>query len=91
MNKPVYLGMSILDISETLMYEFWYDYIKPKYGGRVKLCYTHTDSFIFYTEPEDFYKEIANDVERWFNTSNYDKTDERPLPIGKKGNCNWSF
>ena len=73
------------------MFEFWYDYIKPKYGGRVELCCTHTDSFIFYIEPEDFYKEIANDVERWFNTSNYDKTDERPLPIGKKSNCNQSF
>ena len=48
MNKPLYLGMSILDISKTLMYKFWYDYFKPKYGDRAKLCYTDTDSFIIY-------------------------------------------
>ena len=83
MNRPIYLGMSILDISETLMYEFWYDYIKPKYGDRAKLCYTDTDSFVIHIKTEDFYKDIANDVERWFNTSNYDENDERPLPIDK--------
>ena len=70
MNKPVYLGMSILDISRTLMYEFWYDYIKPKYGDRAKLCYMDTDSFIIH-------------VERWFDTSNYDYNDKRLLPRGK--------
>ena len=48
MNKLLYLGMSILDISKALMYEFWYDYFKPKYGNRAKLCYTDTDSFIIY-------------------------------------------
>ena len=69
MNKPIYLGMSILDISKTLMYEFWYDYIKPKYGDRAKLCYTDTDSFVIYIETEDFYKDIVNNVERWFDTS----------------------
>ena len=74
MNKPVYLGMSILDISKTLMYEFWYDHIKPKYGDRAKLCYMDTDSFIIHIITED---------ERWFDTSNYDKNDERPLPIGE--------
>ena len=86
MNKPVYLGMSILDISKTLMYEFWYDYIKPKYGDRAKLCYMDTDdSFVIYIETEDLYKDNANDVERWFDTSNYDenKTGKRPLLIGK--------
>ena len=48
MNKPLYLGQAILDISKTLMYEFWYDYIKPKYGDKVRLCYTDTDSFIMH-------------------------------------------
>ena len=94
MNKPVYLGMSILDISKTLMYEFWYDYIKPKYGDRAKLCYMHTDdSFVIYIETEDLYKDNANDVERWFDTSNYDenKTGKRPLPIGKNKKVIGSF
>ena len=82
MNKPVYLGMSI-GISKTLMYEFRYDYIKPKYGDRAKLCYIDTDSFFIYIETDDFYQDIANDVERWFDTSNYDENDKRPVPIGK--------
>ena len=81
MNKPVYLGMSILDISKTLMYEFWYDYIKPKYQDKAKLCYMDTDSFVIHIKTEDFYEDIANDVEEWFDTSNYD--NNRPLPIGK--------
>ena len=83
MNKPVYLGMSMLDFSKTLMYDFWYDYIKPKYGDRAKLCYTDTDSFIIHIITEDFYKGIANDVEKWFDTSNYYENDKRPLSIDK--------
>ena len=69
-NKPVYLGMSVLDISKMLIYQFWYDNIKPKYGDRAKLCYMDTDSFIIYIKTEDFYRNIADDVERWFDTSN---------------------
>ena len=79
MNKPIYLGQAILDISKTLMYEFWYDYIKPKYGDDARLCYMDTDSFIIYIKTEDFYEDIANDVERWFDTSNYDKDTKKPL------------
>ena len=82
MNKPVYLGMSILDISKTLMYEFWYDYIKPKYRDKAKLCYMDTDSFAIHIFTEDFFEDIANDVERCFDTSNYNKNDKRPLQIG---------
>ena len=59
MVKPIYLGMSILDISKTLMYEFWYDYIKPKYGDRAKLCYADTDSFVIYITTKDFFEDIA--------------------------------
>ena len=84
MNKPVYLGMLILDISKRLMYKCWYDYIKPKYENRAKLCYTDTDSLIIHIITEDFLADIFDDVERWFDTSNYDKNDKRPLPIGKK-------
>ena len=61
-NQPVYLGMSILDISKMLMYEFWYDYIKPKYGDRVKLLYMDTDSFVIDNIAEDFYEDIADNI-----------------------------
>ena len=77
MNKPIYLGMSILDISKTLMYEFWYDYIKPKYQDRAKLCYMDTDSFVIHIKTEDFYEDIADDVEKWFDTLNYSKDDNK--------------
>ena len=81
MNKPVYVGLSILEISKTLMYEFWYDYIKPKYTDNVKLCYVDTDSFIMHIKTEDFYKDIDEDVEKRFDTSNNEVN--RPLPTGK--------
>ena len=81
MNKPIYLGLSILEISKILMYEFWYDNMKPKYGDNVKLCYMDTDSFIMNIKTEYFYKDIANDVEKRLNTSNYEV--HRPLPAGK--------
>ena len=83
MNKPIYLGQAILDISKTLIYEFWYDYIKPMYSDKATLCYTDTDSLVIHTKTEDFYKDIGSDVEKWFDTSNYNKKDDRPLPIGK--------
>ena len=82
MTKPLYLGMSILDISKILMYEFWYNYIIPKYRDRAKLCYTDTDSFINNIITENFFQDISNDVEKWFDTSSYDKKDKRPLQIG---------
>ena len=82
MNKPVYLGMSILDISKTLMYEVSYDYVKPKYKDKAKLCYLNTDSFVINIFTEEFFEDINNDVERFLDTSNYDENDRRPLPIG---------
>ena len=81
MNKPIYLGLSILEISKTLMYEFWYDYMKPKYNDNVKLCYMDTDSLIMNIKANDFYEDIASDVENRFDTSNYEVN--RPLPTGK--------
>ena len=64
MSKPVYLGLSILEACKTLMYEFWYDYMKPKYGDNVKLCYMDTDSFIMHIKIKDFYKDIADEVKK---------------------------
>ena len=81
MKKPIYLGLPILDISKILMYEFWYDYMKPKYGNRVKLCHMDTDRFVMNIKTNDLYKDIANDVEKRFDTSNYEVN--RPLPTGK--------
>ena len=69
--------MSILVISKTLMNEFWYDYIKAKYKDKAKLCYMDTDSFIIHIRTEDFYKDNADDVEKWFDTSNYSENDKR--------------
>ena len=64
MNKPICLGMSILDISKILMCEFWYDYIQPKYQDRAKLYYVDTVSFVTHIKTEDFYEDIADDVEK---------------------------
>ena len=80
MNKPIYLGLSILGISKTLMYEFWYDYMKPKYNDNVKLRYMGTGSFIINIKTNDFYEDIASDIENRFDTSNYEV--KRPLPTG---------
>ena len=80
-NKPIYLGLSILEINKILMYEFWSDYMKPKYNDNVRLCYMDTDSFIRNIKTNDFYKDISDDVDNRSDTSNYEV--KRPLPIGK--------
>ena len=67
MNKPIYLGQAILDLSKTLMYEFWDDYIKAMYNDKAELCYTDTDSLVIHIKTDDFCKDIANDVERLFD------------------------
>ena len=82
MNKPVYLGQAILDLSKIVMYEFHYNYMKRKYDDdKLTLCYMDTDSLIYDIETDDFYKDIAGDVESRFDTSGYN--DNRPLPVGK--------
>ena len=81
MNKPIYLGLCILEISKIIMYEFWYDYVKNKYGNKARLCYTDTDSFVINIKTSNFYKDISQDVNERFDTSNY--TFDRPLPKGK--------
>ena len=80
MNKPIYLGSSILDISKITMYEFWYDYVKIKYQDKVRLCYMDTDSFVVNIKTKDFYKDISQDVNKRFDSSNY--TFDRPSPTG---------
>ena len=80
MNKPVYLGQVILDLSKIVMYEFHYDYMKPKYPEGLTLCYMDTDSLIYDIETEDFYRDIADDVKDRFDTSGYNL--HRPLLVG---------
>ena len=72
MNEPVYLGLSILELNEILMYEFWYDHVKLKYGEKAKLCHMNRDSFTVYIKTDDIYKDIAEDVKIRFDTSNYE-------------------
>ena len=94
MNKCIYLGLSVSEISKILMYEFWHDYMKPKYNDNIRLCDMDTDSFVMHIKANDFYKDIANDVENRLDTSNYEvnmseTTAElsalarRPLPTGE--------
>ena len=91
MNKPVYLGQAILDLSKIMMYEFHYDYMKPNYGDdlclqgaqHLKLCYMDTDSLVYHIKTKDFFTTISDDVEERSGTSGYNKEDARPLPIGK--------
>ena len=81
MNKPIYLRLAILSLSKILIYDYWYDKMKPKYEDIIRLCYTDTDSFIMHIKTEDFYKDIADNIEKKYDTSN--DTVERPLPMGK--------
>ena len=92
MNKLVYLGQAILDLSKIVMYKFHYDYMKPKYAGgvgtayndsRLKLCYMDTDSLIYHIKTEDFFKDIEQDVEDKFDTSRYSKAPYPNFPIGR--------
>ena len=82
MNKAVCLGLSILQLSKIVMYEFLYDYVKPKLGEKSKLYFMDTDSFFVYIKAADIYKDIAENVEARFVTSNYELN--RPLPKGRK-------
>lgn len=85
MNKPIYIGQAILDISKTLMYEFHYGYIKPKYGENARLLFTDTDSLCYHIKTEDFYEDIKNYVETMFDTSNYPENHPSGLPrVNKK-------
>ena len=84
MNKPVYLGQAILDLSKIVMYEFHYNYLKQKYPEGLTLCYMDTDSLIYNIETDDFYKVIAEDVKDIFDTSGYNPNRTLPVGLNKK-------
>ena len=81
-NKPVYLGMCILDLSKILMYDFHYNYIKQKYGENAELLFTDTDSLMYEITTEDFYRDITSDVHKKFDTSNFAKDHKSVIPTG---------
>ena len=83
MNKPVYLGLPIIELINILMYEFWYDNVKPKYGEKVMLCFMDTKIFVVNIKTDDIYKDIVENIETWFDASNWEL--DRPLPKAK----NW--
>ena len=89
MNAPIYIAFTILEVIKTVMWEFFYDYLKVKYGDKIKLSYTDTDSFILHIKTKDVYEDINNDFKEWFNTSNYkiDRllllTDKNKKVLGK--------
>ena len=83
MNKPVYLGMCILDLSKTIMYDFHYQYIKSKYGEKAKLLFSDTDSLMYEIQTEDFYKDISGDVKNKFDTSDYPENHPSGIPTGE--------
>ena len=84
MDKPVYLRLSILEISKTLIYEFWHDYIKTKYQNNAKLWYIYTNSFITHIKTEKVYEDIEDDVEKRLDTSNYEVNRQLPSENNKK-------
>ena len=84
MNKPIYLGMSILGISKLPMYEFWYDFLKLRYKENINLCYMDTNSFIFNVKTEDWYKNISNHVKQRFDTSNIQTNIPLKIGVNKK-------
>ena len=86
-DKPVYLGMCILDLSKTLMYDFHYNYIKQKYGDKAKLLLTDTDSLMYEIQTEDFYKDISGDVKDRFDTSGYPPDHFSGIPSGFNKRC----
>ena len=81
-NEPVYLGMSILDLSKSLMYDFHYNYIKTKYGDKAKLLFTDTDSFAYEIRTKDFYKDINPDIVKRFDTSDYPSNHSSGIKTG---------
>ena len=88
MDKPILVGQAILDKSKELMYQFYYDYLKPKFKDKVNLMYMDTDSFVLSIETDDFFKDIKDDLKEWFDTSGYDKNRVLPEEFAKNASVN---
>ena len=88
MDKPILVGQAILDKSKELMYQFYYDYLKPKFKDKVNLMYMDTDSFVLSIETDDFFKDIKDDLKEWFDTSGYDKNRVLPDEFKKNASVN---
>lgn len=84
MNKPISVGMAILDISKVVMYEYYYDFLKPKYGANIKMAYTDTDSFVMQIFTDDFYQDMKQNLE-YYDTSEYPENNIYQIPrVNKK-------
>ena len=87
-DKLILVGQAILDKSKELRYQFYYDYLKPKYKDKVKLMYMDTDSFILSIDTDDFFKDTKDDLKEWFDTSGYDKNRVLPEEFAKNASYN---
>ena len=83
LNKPIYIGMAILDLSKLHMYKFYYDVLKIKYEDKIKMVYTDTDSYVLHVETEDLYEDFK-ELKEYMDFSDYDKNHKNYDVSNKK-------